>query len=139
MNLTSRIGDYGIIGTFFLLMMVMGLLMVEPMYFEQKVTAGVAIFEKIFSVVPTLATPLASLIAALALISVFFIGLVIDLLGFYAYTLEVVSFRRRVEQHRAWIIPFFHNNDILLAHDIKAAIDDYQPSRRCFFSIRPIM
>ena len=100
MNLTARLGDYGIIGTFFLLTMVIGFLVVEPDYFVQSLIHGASLLGEVFSVAPALATPLASLMAALALISVFFVGLVIDLLGFYAPTLEVVSVRRKIEQQR---------------------------------------
>ena len=54
--------------------------------------------QQLVSTAPALSAPLASLLAALAFILVFFVGLVIDLLPFYAQSLEVVALERELRR-----------------------------------------
>ena len=138
MNIASRIGDQGIIGTFFLLLTVSGFLVVEPEYFEQNLVGGASVLNSIFSAAPSLATPIASLVAVLGLISVFFIGLVIDFLGFYAPALEVVTFKKKIDQHRTWLLPLLNENQHLLSHEIKVAIEDYHPTTSVRMGIKQL-
>src|SRR5262249_53922101 len=49
-------------------------------------------------------------------------------LGFYAPTLEVVSFRRKLAKHDQWLGPLLKTHAHFLGTDAKRLIDDYAPA-----------
>ncbi len=128
MTLSSRLGDYGITGTFFVVAQMTGFVLTDPGGSEQRARDVLKHLDAITSVAPSLSTPLASLLTVLALILVFFVGLVIDLLGFYAPSLEVVSFRRRLALHDHWLSPLLATHADFLGADVKRLIDEYHPA-----------
>jgi hypothetical protein len=125
--LSSRLGDYGITGAFFVVAQLIGFVLTDPGGSEQRARDVLNHLDAITSVAPSLSTPLASLLTVLALILVFFVGLVIDLLGFYAPSVEVVSFRRRLALHHHWLSPLLATHADFLGADVKRLIDEYHP------------
>jgi hypothetical protein len=127
-TLSSRLGDYGITGTFFLVSQVIAFMVVDPVAFEHRTEAILDFLQQLVSTAPALSAPLASLLAVLAFILVFFVGLVIDLLPFYAQSLEVVTFRKRIETHRHWLGALFERHRVFLEPDVRRFIDEYKPA-----------
>jgi hypothetical protein len=126
-TLSSRLGDYGITGTFFLVAQVIAFVVVDPVGSSHRANAILDFLQQLVSTAPALSTPLASLMVALAIIMVFFVGLVIDLLSFYAPLIEVVAFRKRYEDHRHWLDVLLQRYDVFSKPDVSRLIDEYKP------------
>jgi len=129
MPLSSRIGDYGITGAFFLVAQFVAFVTVDPDGSEQQVRGILSYLQQMVSAAPALATPLASLLAAIALLLVFFVGLVIDLLGFVAPSIEVVYFRRELDKQRQWLSLMLTPDHSFLGEDSRRLIQEYKPKR----------
>jgi hypothetical protein len=127
-TLSSRLGDYGITGALFIVAQMIGFVATDPGGSEQRARDVLKYLDAMTSAAPSLSTSLASLLTVLALILVFFVGLVIDLLGFYAPSVEVVSFRRRLAMHDHWLRPLLATHADFLGADVKRLIDEYHPA-----------
>jgi hypothetical protein len=139
MTLSSRLGDYGITGAFFVVAQMIGFVLIDPGGSAQRARDVLIHIDAITSAAPALSTSLASLLTVLALILVFFVGLVIDLLGFYAPSVEVVSFRRRLAMHDHWLSPLLATHADFLGIDVKRLIDEYHPAPSALAAVKEIV
>src|SRR3954469_11410010 len=100
----ARFAEYGITGGFFLLLHVVVLGVAFPEIAIQNAQLVGGVFTSMVDKTPALAQPaLQSLLIALALLSVFVTGLLLDLLGSVFVLAEARVFRSQIGRRTHWI------------------------------------
>ena len=131
MNIPSRLGDYGIIGSFFVLIQVVILTSLFPVEVYSKFETILGQLNVILPSSSAIATPFATLLATIAFILVFFLGLAIDLLGFIVPSLAVTRLRDLLKHHAEWLEPELAEHTHFVKEDAIALIES--PNRKSFW------
>lgn len=127
MKLSSRLSEYGIVGAFFLISQIVASVLIFTDATQENAIYILKQLKDMGDAAGAFATPLASLLAVLALILVFFVGLVIDLVGFYVLSVEIPQFRRELYTHKAWLDPIVERHSFLIKNAWKRIVDEYTP------------
>jgi len=126
MSFTSRITEYGLLGAFFLVAQLAMILLVFPAETINQMLVPLKSFEFISDGSVITASTVNSFLTVLALISIFFVGLLIDLVGYYFPIVEVSSLRKTLSANEKWIVDFFHEHDEYIGIETKNYIEEYQ-------------
>jgi len=118
MRISSRFTEYGLTGAFLLISQCV-------LYFLSYDESSSYSFEQFNAILktayeafpPAFQPALMSLAAALALVSIFFIGLCLDLLGSFHTMWEANQFKKQLEKNETWLRPFVDLNKYYVGND----------------------
>ena len=117
----ARYAEYGITGGFFLFTQILILGFAYPDLVTHSTDTLTGLLAAIYGKVPTAAQPaIQSLLVALALLSVFITGLLLDLVGSVFVLWEAWIFRKQLKKNAAWIEGYFTTEMRDYAEDYKA-------------------
>ena len=117
----ARYAEYGITGGFFLFTQILILGFAYPGLVAHSTDTLTGLLAAIYGKVPIAAQPaIQSLLVALALLSVFITGLLLDLVGSVFVIWEAWIFRKQIKKNAAWIENYFTTEMRDYAEDYKA-------------------
>jgi hypothetical protein len=103
----SRFAEYGITGGFFLLVHTLAFVFLFPdMLTDGTEALGTYLTALVNGVPPEIRPALQSLLIAMALLSVFIVGLLLDILGALLMLFEAWIFQRQLVKNQGWIESF---------------------------------
>jgi hypothetical protein len=119
-SLGAKFADYGLTGGFAIVGQATLLGWVAPDTARSIVIGSAQILGEYFDCLPaSLVTPAAAVMTTVGLISIFFLGLVLEAIGSIAVIWEVNVFKSHLERHRSWLSD-------LLAEYPASAVEDFR-------------
>lgn len=126
MKIGSRLPEYGLIGAAFILCQFAILyLYVSAINFFTTNTWFLGLQRFDTAVLQTLSPILTSTLSALAIISVFLVGLIISLFGAVWVIWEMDAFKKNLNQHRDWLEPLIESMHTVARNDLKSILTDF--------------
>jgi len=124
MKIAERFAEYGLTGGFFWLLQLAFLIILSP---DSPLVSFEHWLDELSKIhIPShIATPVGGLLAALAIVSIFFTGLLLDLLGSYYILLEMNVFRKNVNTNREWLDDFVRNHKSYIGKDYNDFLEKF--------------
>jgi hypothetical protein len=126
MSISSRFTEYGLTGAFLFITQVVLYFLGYGESSSQNLQQLASMLTTISSAFPPAFQPaLMSLAATLALVSIFFIGLCLDLLGSTFALWEVNQFKKKLEKNADWLKPLVDSNKSYVGEDYDKLISEF--------------
>lgn len=125
-SLGAKFADYGLTGGFAVCGQAALLSWLAPgttRSIIECVTKALATFFQ--DLPPGLVTPVSAFLTAVAIISIFFLGLVLELIGSIAVLVEVYVFRSHLKLHRPWLSELLANYGSATVKDVDRIVSEF--------------
>lgn len=132
-GLGSRFADYGLTGGFFVFTQFSALWWIFPELAAARFTAVTGFVSARVDALPPAAHPaFSSLLVALAVVSIFFVGLLLDLMGSFLVIWEAQIFKKHLDKNEEWFPQFVQENGTYIQSDYERIKADIIGPRESF-------
>jgi hypothetical protein len=126
MRISSRFTEYGLTGALLLISQCIVFILISGKEINQNLKPLELILKTISEAFPSTFHPaLMSVAAALSIVSIFFLGLCLDLLGTCFIFLEMNQFRNQLEKNTDWINLFVNSNKSFICDDYNKFMTEF--------------
>jgi hypothetical protein len=125
-SLGVKYADYGLTGGFAICGQAALLFWIAPDKARSIIAGSATFLGDYFRQLPEgLVTPASAVITAVAVISIFFLGLILELIGSVAVIWEANVFKRHLERHRSWLSGLLANYSSSTVDDLNRVVSEF--------------
>lgn len=125
-SLGAKFADYGLTGGFAICGQLALLFWLVPDKARSILEGSATVIGDYIRQLPDgLVTPASAVITTVAVISIFFLGLVLEVIGSVAVIWEADVFKRHLERHQSWLSPLFANYGSPTVEDLNRVVSEF--------------